>query len=101
MTKRAQRTGYRLAYAVPMTPWPVVFWFQTLPDWSGGAHGANALAGVSKAIPLALLLTTVLGFVLNVIFRRSWSDVATWAVLATIHFFVIFGYVTNSTTWYS
>lgn len=90
----------RVAYAVPLTPWPVIFWFQAMPDWSGGAHGASALAGIHKAIFPMLGATNAIGLMLCLSGLRSWKDLATWTTFATVHLFLLFGYVATNTFWY-
>lgn len=101
VTERVQKIGERLAFMIPLTPWPLAMWFQSQPDYQYSVrHAALALHSVASQIFFSVIATTAIGLVLVASCRRSPQVFFGWLALATFNAYLLLQYLERNSAVY-
>ena len=92
MNERAKEIGARLAFEIPLTPWPVLIWLVSIGDRFHPPHGGEPLSYVRGLAELSFIATTVVGFLLVLVCRRGQSGVG-WLFFAVINGYILWNYI--------
>jgi len=90
---RRQPFGLGLAFAIPLTPWPVLVWIQSQGTYTWSKHSAEALNAVASQAMVACLATTTLGFVLVLACGRNAATRYAWTALAILNAIALWSYI--------
>lgn len=93
---KARAVGTRLAFMVPLTPWPVFTWVQSQDEIPFGMHSADPLYAVRHEANMAAIATTALGLILIYGFCRDWAVRVIWLNFAAIHAYIIWQYLISN-----
>lgn len=77
--------GARLAFLIPVTPWPVFFWIQHQGPYGVGKHSAEPLYPVALHAYLATISVHALGIVLLYCFVADWRLRVPWLIGVALH----------------
>lgn len=93
--------GLRLAFMLPLTPWPALRLIQAQGEYSTGRHGADALAPVMGHACTAGLAVHLAGLILLLLCRRdrSWP-LSLWVVFALVNGFCMWMYIESNGIFY-
>ncbi len=88
---------FRMGCILPLTPWPIVFHYQTLGNYNYGSHGGGpALHAVVQDLVWINLAFSVIGLILVLACPVSSERKAIGFVGIVLHHIIFVNYVANS-----
>ena len=81
---------------LPLTPWPIVFYYQTLGDYSLGRHSANALHAIANQVIMINLGFSIVGIIMALLSGVSGAGKAYAIAWIILHHFIFFFYIINN-----
>jgi hypothetical protein len=91
----------RLAFELPVLPWPVLIWIQSQGGYSTGSHSTEALYPVSGLAEVFSLVLTGFGLVLILAGSKSLTLRLIWAIYAGINAMALWTYIESSGVMYA
>lgn len=94
MSGGGRSRALRLAFLVPLTPWPVLLWIQSQGRYMWSAlHSAEALNAVHLQALLSIIATSGIALGLLCLARPSLPLRAHWSTFAFVNALFLFVYV--------
>lgn len=98
--RRLRGAGLRLAFWLPLTPWPALFLIVAQGEFSTGRHRADALAPVVGWAYLAALAVHVGGLILLLAHWRREEQVPLWICFALVNAVAMGTYIGANGSYY-